>query len=65
MVITITGIDISFGATWSVEESRINIVSEIDPENPTYRDVEFVSDDVMKLTKAESNIVETWSRIKD
>jgi len=63
MIIRIVGVDISFGATWSVEGNRINIVPELDPERPTYRDVEFVSDDVMKLTK--EDIVETWARLEE
>ena len=64
MVIKIFGLDMAFGATWSVEGNRINFVLELDSENPTYRDVEFVSDDVIKLTKAEGDIVETWTRIE-
>ena len=64
MVTTITGLGQSFGAKWSVEGNRINLVSELDPDEPTYRDIEFVSENVMKATKAEANIEETWTRVK-
>lgn len=65
MVVTIEGVGISYGAEWSVDGDRINIVTELDPENPTYRDVEFVSDDVVRMTKAESDIEETWTRVEE
>lgn len=63
MVIRIPAGGISFGANWTLEGKRINIITEIDPDNPTYRDVEFITDDVMRLTKDESDIVETWTRV--
>jgi hypothetical protein len=65
MVTRISMVGISYGGTWSVGGNRINFVTEVDPEKKNYRDVEFVSDDVMKLTKAESNIVETWTRVEE
>ncbi len=54
---------VSYGATWEVEGNRINIVTELAPDDPTYRDAEFVSDDVVKLTK--EDITETWSRVDE
>jgi hypothetical protein len=63
MVIQFPAVSISYGAEWSVDGNRITIVTEIDPANPTYRDVEFLSDDVMRLTKDESGIEEIWTRI--
>lgn len=54
----------SYGAEWSIEGNRIIIVSELDPANPTYRDAEFINDDLMILTKEEFGIKETWSRVK-
>jgi hypothetical protein len=65
MLIEIVGFGYSYGAKWSVEGNRISITTELDPSNPTYRDVEFVTDDVMILTKEEKNISETWSRVAD
>jgi hypothetical protein len=65
MVVKITGTDISYGADWSVEGNRINLTTELAPDEPTYRDVEFVSDDVISMTKAESNIEETWTRVTE
>lgn len=53
---------IIYEADWSMEGNRIFITTEIDPENPTYRDVEFIADDTMKLTKGKG-IEETWQRI--
>lgn len=53
----------SYGAEWSVEGNRVNIATELAPDDPTYRDVEFVSDDVMRLTK--EDIEETWSRVEE
>ncbi|MCA9930800.1 MAG: membrane lipoprotein lipid attachment site-containing protein [Anaerolineales bacterium] len=60
MVVSVGGF--SYGAEWSIEGSRVNIVTEVAPDDPTYRDIEFVSDDVMKLTK--EDIEETWSRVE-
>lgn len=54
---------LSYGAEWSVEGNRVNIAAGFDPANPTYRDVEFVSDDVMRMTK--EDIEETWSRVEE
>ena len=53
----------SYGAEWSVDGNRVNIATELDPDNPTYRDVEFVSDDVMRMTK--EDIEETWARVEE
>lgn len=50
----------AYGAKWSVDGDRLNIVTELSPERPTYRDVEFLSDNVVRLTKEE--VVETWTR---
>jgi hypothetical protein len=61
MVVTITGLGQSFGAEWSAEGNRINFTTELDPDEPNYRDVEFVSDDVIKLTK--EGIEETFTRV--
>jgi len=60
MLVEVAGGVFSYGATWEVNGNRINIVTELDPEKPTYRDVEFKSNDVMVLTKLD--IVETWQR---
>jgi hypothetical protein len=65
MIVEVVGMGFSYGAEWSVEGNRINLVTELAPDDPTYRDVEFVSDDVIKLTKQESGIEETWSRVKE
>lgn len=62
MIIEINILEYSYGAKWSVEGDRIHIVPETDPDSPTYRDVEFLTDDVMILTKEETNIKETWTR---
>lgn len=63
MVVRIGGF--SYGAEWSLDGNRVNIVTEVAPDDPTYRDVEFVSDDVMRLTKEEGDIEETWSRVEE
>ena len=60
MLVEVAGGVFSYGATWEVTGNRIDIVTELDPEKPTYRDVEFKSNDVMVLTKLD--IVETWQR---
>ena len=65
MVVEITMFDVSYGAEWYIQENRLHITTELDPENPTYRDIEFVSDDVILLTKDEAGIKETWTRIID
>jgi len=62
MVIEVLVFDVSYGAEWRVEGDRIHITTELDPDNPTYRDIEFVNDDLMILTKDESEIRETWTR---
>lgn len=64
MTIELSHAGISYGAEWYVEGGRIHIITEVDPNNPTYRDVEFVSSDVMVLTKQESGIKETWTRVE-
>lgn len=63
MVVSAGGI--TYGADWSVDGNRVNIATELAPESPTYRDVEFVSDDVMRMTKEESGIEETWTRVSE
>lgn len=63
MIVTITGLGQSFGAEWSTEGSRINFTTELAPDEPNYRDVEFVSDDVMKLSK--EDIEETFTRVEE
>lgn len=63
MIVNVGGF--SYGADWSVDGNRVTIATELDPDNPTYRDVEFVSDDVVKLTKDEGDIEETWSRVEE
>ena len=62
MLVEIPLADVSYGAEWRLEGTRLHITTELDPENPTYRDVEFVSEDLMILTKDESGIRETWMR---
>lgn len=62
MVIRITTAGVSYGGTWSAEGNRINFTTEANPEEKNYREVEFVSDDVVKLTK--ESVTETFSRIK-
>lgn len=64
MVVKAAVMNISFGGTWAVEGSRLNFVTEVDPEVKNYRDIEFVSDDVVKFTKAEADITETFTRVK-
>lgn len=63
MVISITGLA-SYGATWEADGNRITIVTELSPDKSTYRDVEFINDDTVKMTKAEAGITETWTRVK-
>lgn len=63
MLVSFVGIDFKYGASWSIDGNRITIVTELEPDRSTYRDVEFLSADVMRLTKDEAAIVETWSRI--
>lgn len=63
MVTKFPMLNISYGGAWSAESSRINFTTEIDPEEKNYRDVEFVSDDVMKLTK--EDFEETFTRVKE
>ena len=65
MTIEISLLEYSYGGEWYVEGNRIYIIPETDPNTPTYRDAEFVTDDVMILSKEEANIKETWTRIKD
>ena len=65
MIVEINIFGYSYGAKWYVEGSRIHVITEIDPNNPTYRDAEFVTDDVMILTKEESDIKETWTRVEN
>lgn len=65
MLIEINILEYRYGAEWSVEGNRIHIIPETDPNNPTYRDVEFVTDDVMILTKEEAGIKETWTRVEN
>jgi hypothetical protein len=65
MVIELNPFGFSYGAEWHVEGSRIHIIPETDPNDQTYRDVEFVTDDVMILTKEEADIRETWTRVED
>jgi len=62
MVVEIPILEASYGATWYADGNRIYITTELDPDNETYRDVEFVNDDLMILTKDEGNISETWIR---
>lgn len=46
--------DITYELTWElVQDKRINIFTHLAPE-PTYLDVEFVSDDEIKLIEVES-----------
>lgn len=61
MVVNVGGFN--YGAEWSVDGNRVNIATELAPDDPTYRDVEFVSDDVMTLTK--EDIKETWTRVEE
>lgn len=63
MVTTVKILDISYGGTWSAEGNRLNFVTEVNPEEQNYREVEFVSDDVIKLTK--EDITETFTRVKE
>ncbi len=64
MVVSFVGLEFSYGATWWVEGNRVHIATEVDPDEPTYRDVTFVSDTVVSMTKSESGIEETWTRIR-
>lgn len=63
MVVTITPLNTSYGATWTAEGNRINFTTELDPDNPNYREVEFVSEDVIKLSK--EDIEETFTRVEE
>lgn len=63
MVVKIVGLDIGYGAKWSVEGSRINFTTELAPDEPNYRDVEFVSEDVVKFSK--EGIEETFTRVEE
>jgi len=60
MIVSIPQVNITYGASWSFAGDRMNIVTELDPENPTYRDIEFVSNDVFIASK--ESFSETWSR---
>ena len=64
MIVNFDLLNISYGAEWHIEEGRLFITTELDPTMPTYRDIEFASDDVMILTKDETNIRETWTRVE-
>lgn len=55
----------SYGAEWSIKGNRIHIISELDPENPTYRDIEHLDEKIMVLVKSENNIKETWKRVEE
>lgn len=61
MVVTVLGQ--SYGADWSAEGNRLNFTTELNPDEPNYRDVEFVSEDVIKLKK--EGIEETFTRINE
>jgi hypothetical protein len=61
--VEVFGFGITYGADWYVEGNRLHIITELDPDTPTYRDVEFVSDDLMLFTKDEAEITETWTRV--
>lgn len=63
MVVKITGLNVSYGAKWTAEGNRIDFTTELDPDKPNYRNVEFVSEDTMKLTK--EGIEETFTRIEE
>jgi len=63
MIVKIIGVDVSYGAKWSAEGSRINFTTELAPDEPNYRDVEFVSEDVIKLKK--EGIEDTWTRVEE
>lgn len=63
MIVRITGLDVSYGAEWSTEGSRLNFTTELSPDEPNYRDVEFVSEDVVKLSK--EGIEETFTRVEE
>lgn len=63
MVVKIVGLNASYGAKWSVEGNRLNFTTELDPDKPNYRNVEFVSEDIIKLTK--EGIEETFTRIEE
>jgi hypothetical protein len=64
-IMAVSAMGFSYGAEWYLEDNRIHIISELDPNNPTYRDIEFISGDLMILTKEEADIKETWTRVKD
>lgn len=64
MIVEFPYLGMSYGAEWSIQGNRINIVTELDPNDPTYRDVEFISDDIIILSKEESGISETWTRVR-
>ena len=64
MIVEIFGFGVTYGADWYVEGNRLHLVTEMDPSNPTYRDIEFVNDDVIIMTKDEADIKETWTRIE-
>lgn len=63
MIVRIMGVDVSYGAKWSTEGNRLNFTSELAPDEPNYRDVEFVSEDVIKLRK--EDIEETFTRVEE
>jgi len=43
----------------------MHLPSSFNPEESTYRDIEFITDDIIRLTNSEADIVETWTRDAD
>jgi len=61
----VTLFGMSFSSEWWFEGDRMYFISELSPEKTNFRDVEFIADDVMRTTKEESDVVETWKRVED
>lgn len=63
MVVEIVGMGMGYGAEWSAEGGRINFTTELAPDEPNYRDVEFVNEDTVKFSK--EGIEETFTRVEE
>lgn len=61
LIVNIKLMDVTYLADWYVDGNRIHITTEIQPDKPTYRDAEFLNDNMLKLTK-DDTIEETWVR---
>ena len=52
-----------FGFPYGIEGNRIYLNSPI--QGNTYRDVEFLSDNEIRMTKEDEGIIEVWTRVEE